>query len=118
MGDNVYDVGIDNATDVRFDMMYDLFRNRSNLRDMPVYPVLGNHDCYSNATAQVLVSNREDNNWNMPGRYYSKLYNLSSDDDDDKAKLAVLYLDGCQLNCISDARSHSCEDISYIKSDS
>ena len=61
---------------------------------MPVYAVLGNHDCYSNATAQVLVSKRDDNNWNMPARYYSQLYNISSSDPNG-AKIAILYLDGC-----------------------
>ena len=46
MGDNLYPRIDEAPTDEEFDVMMSLFTNRSHLKDLPIYPVRGNHDCY------------------------------------------------------------------------
>ena len=56
LGDNIYDNGIDSVDDPRFTRMMDLFTSREYLKDIPIYPVLGNHDCRGSVDAQVEAS--------------------------------------------------------------
>ena len=53
LGDNLYDRGMTDVHDVRFSELMDFFVSRPYLRDIPIFPVLGNHDCLGDALAEV-----------------------------------------------------------------
>lgn len=46
VGDNIYPNKAEHPTDNEFKKMIDLFLTRSAIKDLPIYPVRGNHDCY------------------------------------------------------------------------
>jgi len=45
MGDNIYPRNETNPTDEEWDTVMSLFE-RENLKDLPVWAIRGNHDCY------------------------------------------------------------------------
>lgn len=45
MGDNIYPVNETNPSDAEWATMMSLFE-REHLKDMPVWAIRGNHDCY------------------------------------------------------------------------
>ena len=67
LGDNFYQIGVTGINDKQWNKFEDCFKNI----DLPVYPLLGNHDYIANPFAQILYKK---NNWNMPHWYYTKKY--------------------------------------------
>jgi len=67
-GDNFYGDGITTDTDSQIQTSWRDVFDLSVLKSW--YLVLGNHDYYGNASAQLSIRDPE---WNMPARYYSKL---------------------------------------------
>ena len=47
-GDNLYPMDSKNPRKDEFARMMDLFLQRESIKDIPIYPVRGNHDCYFN----------------------------------------------------------------------
>ena len=47
-GDNLYVADAKNPTQEEFKKMMDLFLTRNSIKDLPIYPVRGNHDCLFN----------------------------------------------------------------------
>ena len=45
-GDNIYPSNPEFPTDAEFESMMNLFIEREPIKDLPIYPVRGNHDCY------------------------------------------------------------------------
>ena len=45
-GDNLYPIVATEPTDDEFKQVLDLFGTRSSIKDLPIYPTRGNHDCY------------------------------------------------------------------------
>ena len=46
VGDNIYPLHHHKPSDKEVDEMMNLFLHRSYIKDLPIYPVRGNHDCY------------------------------------------------------------------------
>jgi len=46
-GDNIYVKNETNPTLAEADLMMSLFLTRNNLKDLNIWPVRGNHDCYA-----------------------------------------------------------------------
>ena len=46
VGDNIYPEKAEHPTDAEFKTMINLFLDRPAIKDLPIYPVRGNHDCY------------------------------------------------------------------------
>jgi acid phosphatase len=68
LGDNFYPRGVRSVKDKGWKKKFEEIFSRESL-DLPFYSVLGNHDYFQNAQAQVdytAVSRR----WKMPARYY------------------------------------------------
>lgn len=107
LGDNIYDNGMSSIDDPAFYSMMDLFESRDNLKDLEIYPVLGNHDCRGSVKA-MLDASKLDNKWEIHSRYYSHSYDIDKSRPGDE--LGIVFLDGCQLCCIEDARSVFCND--------
>lgn len=53
VGDNIYNDGLSSKDDPQLGEAMDLIRTHKSLEDVPLYPVLGNHDCHIDAMAQV-----------------------------------------------------------------
>lgn len=70
LGDNFYFNGVKDADDKRFKETYDDVFDSEQLKDTPWYFVLGNHDHYGNASAQLEYAKRS-NRWVLPAFNYS-----------------------------------------------
>jgi hypothetical protein len=55
VGDNIYPLVADAPTVEEFEQMVGLF-NRTNISEIPVWAVRGNHDAYFNWTDELLLS--------------------------------------------------------------
>ena len=76
-GDNFYPVGVSDIKDAHWQLSYENIYLKDSL---PVkwFPVLGNHDYQSNPQAEIEYST-VNNQWNMPGRFYSINRKISAD---------------------------------------
>jgi len=69
-GDNFYETGVTDVRDSQFNDTYSKFFE-SIAPSMPRFVILGNHDYFGNAMAQVLYS-QYDKTWTSPYYYYHK----------------------------------------------
>jgi len=70
LGDNAYQVGMESVDDPQWQTKIEQPYGTPCLKNVPIYPVLGNHDYRSNPGSQIeysLISPR----WKMPNRFYS-----------------------------------------------
>ena len=95
VGDNFYRHGIEDITYRMKPYLITQQFQRDYLRDLPVYATLGNHDCYSNATNELLYSQYNDQ-WNLPHDFYELVTPLR---DDPKMRFVNLMLNSCKLFC-------------------
>ena len=95
MGDNLYPVNATGPTNGELQEMMGLFESRENIRDLPIYAVRGNHDCYYNKETLLNLSKNASNNWNMPYFYYAQEFLISNEGH----KLGALMVDSCLLLC-------------------
>jgi DNA repair exonuclease SbcCD nuclease subunit len=73
MGDNLYPVNATAPTPGEFQQMMDLFERRQSLKNLPIYAIRGNHDCYYPKDLLLDLA-KEKNEWNMPFFYYSQQF--------------------------------------------
>jgi Calcineurin-like phosphoesterase len=72
----------------------DLFRNRTYLKDLDIWAIRGNHDCYAlDAFFEVNLTKRYPT-WKMPYLYYNKTFDLGNG-----KKFLVLFVDSCFAIC-------------------
>lgn len=86
----------------------DLFLSRDSIKDLPIYPVRGNHDCYFKDQEAEINLSKIYPTWKMPGHYYEKTFGFGSNGE----KLSLLQVDSCYLLC-GDPESQECEDLSF-----
>ena len=70
LGDNFYQDGVPSLSDNRWQNMIFTPYGTPCLKDIPLFPALGNHDYKGNIKAQISMSKRE-KRWLMPHRFYS-----------------------------------------------
>ena len=92
-GDNLYPADGYNPTEDEFDTMMTLF-NRTNLADMDVWAIRGNHDCYFDDNFELDMTKKYDH-WKMPSFYYEKEIVVGKNGE----KMGVLMLDSCLMLC-------------------
>ena len=69
-GDNVYPFIPAHPTSIEFGRMMNLFNTRDAIKDIPIYPVRGNHDClYANEETEINLSKKY-KNWKFHEYYY------------------------------------------------
>ena len=74
--------------------MLGLFSERESIKDTPIYPIRGNHDCvYSNEL--LLNLSLKNPMWQMPYFYYTKEIEVGKNGE----KLGLLMVDSCLLIC-------------------
>lgn len=69
LGDNFYETGVESIEDKKWKEVYkDVYKNNN-----PWFSILGNHDYYGNASAEILYTGK-DNRWIMPSNNYVMIY--------------------------------------------
>lgn len=68
--------------------------NRTNIKDIPVWAVRGNHDAYFDWTDELLLS-MEQSQWMLPSFYYTKLIPSGENGE----LLAMLFVDSVLMLC-------------------
>ena len=58
----------------------DLFHNRSHIKDLPIYPVRGNHDCYFDDQNYLIKLSERWPQWKMENNYYEKEWDIGNDE--------------------------------------
>jgi tartrate-resistant acid phosphatase type 5 len=80
-GDNFYSEGVSSFDDPLWRTVFEDIYTAPSLQ-VPLYPVLGNHDRRGNAMAQVAYSGRSDR-WRMPGPFYRQRETIAGGDHAD-----------------------------------
>jgi hypothetical protein len=95
VGDNMYPLVEKFPTDAEVHKMMDLFNTRENIKDIPIYPVRGNHDCYFDDQDLELDLAQNFSNWQFEDDYYLKEFEIGPGGE----KLSLLMVDSCYLIC-------------------
>jgi len=78
VGDNIYPNGVSSIYDPQWNDNFENVYNLENIKDIPWYVALGNHDYVLNDTAQIQYTFKSINNkWNMPNRYFKKIFEIN-----------------------------------------
>lgn len=70
LGDNIYMAGVQSIDDPLWHSVIEKPLSSPCLSDLPIYPILGNHDYKGDANAQIAYT-KKSKRWNMPNRFYS-----------------------------------------------
>jgi len=77
LGDNFYDTGVTSEKDPQWTKTYEDVYNFTSLQK-PWYALLGNHDHYGNASAQIdFYNDHLDKRWIMPDYWYTKNFTVA-----------------------------------------
>ena len=90
VGDNIYDRGVKDEFDSRFQTTFENVYAQSNMKDINWYLTTGNHDygnghsqsgiLYGNITGEIEYS-KHSKRWNFPANYYTKTWHFENDID-------------------------------------
>ena len=89
LGDVHHFMGVQSVSDPLWMTNYELIYSHPELM-LPWYPILGNHE-YRGNTQAVLDYSGVSRRWQMPARYYTKVF------EDDGASLSVVFIDTTPL---------------------
>ena len=89
LGDIHHFMGVESVNDPLWMTNYELIYGHPELQ-IPWYPILGNHE-YRGNTQAVLDYSNVSRRWQMPARYYSKVF------EEDGATLRVVFIDTTPL---------------------
>ena len=89
LGDTHHYMGVQSVNDPLWMTNFELIYSHPELQ-VPWYPVLGNHE-YRGNTQAVLDYSQVSRRWQMPARYYSKVF------EDDGVTLRVVFIDTTPL---------------------
>ena len=94
-GDNLYPSLPEDPTEEEIQRMMDLFLTRKQIKDIPIYPVRGNHDCYFKDNDEEVKMSQKYPTWKMPSNYYEKQFEIGPNGE----KFSLLQVDSCYLLC-------------------
>lgn len=89
LGDIHHFMGVESVNDPLWMTNYELIYSHPELQ-IPWYPILGNHE-YRGNTQAVLDYSNVSRRWQMPARYYSKVF------EEDGATLRIVFIDTTPL---------------------
>lgn len=99
-GDNLYPFVPNKPMSFEFGRMIGLF-NRDAIKDIPIYPVRGNHDClFDDEDAELELSKRHPN-WKFKEYYYQTQFEVGTNGE----KMALMHVDSCYLLCATVGRA-------------
>lgn len=70
-GDNFINHGVTDIHDILWQERFHSVYSLPNIKNIPVFAILGNHDYAGNAQAQIDYTKVSAGRWNMPARHYS-----------------------------------------------
>jgi len=83
IGDNFYQRGVRDIYDERwknvFENVYGNTSERKNLKMLDFWQILGNHDYYQNATAQIMYSDQMETSFKLPWFWYTLFIDKGQD---------------------------------------
>lgn len=97
VGDNFYDRGVTSLDDDHWQKSFETVYDAPSLQ-VPWYVILGNHDYVGNCVPQ-LEYGRTHPRWNMPARYYTKVYPVNA-----TTSLECFFIDTCPF--VEEYRHH------------
>ena len=100
VGDNLYWFGIENINNRWKAWMIMSAFKKSALRNIMIYPTLGNHDCYVDYFNEVLYS-KYDYQWRLENDYYVKITPLK---DNPEKQFVNIMLNSCKTICPKENR--------------
>jgi hypothetical protein len=77
--------------------MVGLFNSRENIKDLPIYPTRGNHDCYFDDMQAEPKLKSKYPTWQMDGLWYEKQFKVGKNGE----KMSLMMVDSCLLICAS-----------------
>jgi tartrate-resistant acid phosphatase type 5 len=86
-GDNFYDDGVTSLQDLSFAESFENIYTGENIKDVPWYVTLGNHDYYGSPDVEIAYS-KVNPAWNLPARYHTHVQTLP-----DGGKVRFIFLD-------------------------
>ncbi|CAI2372801.1 unnamed protein product [Moneuplotes crassus] len=95
VGDNFYPKGIETMDDLQNANKVMSYFQKADIKDIKIYPTLGNHDCYSDYTNEVKFS-EFNSQWRMESDYYELKEPLK---DDPSKYVVILMSNSCLLMC-------------------
>jgi hypothetical protein len=95
-GDNFYPHGVSSIRDKQWNDKFEKLYNGEHLSDLPVYPVLGNHDYEGNVSAQIKYSRKRlgTGRWRMENRYYVMDFGRSKEG---RVLVRIVFLDSIAM---------------------
>lgn len=72
-GDNLYPIEPENPSEDEFEKVMSLFSSRDAIKDLPIYPVRGNHDCIFDDNLEIEIASKYPN-WKMNTLFYEKQF--------------------------------------------
>ena len=109
-GDNIYPSVQDSPTFLEFNKIQNLFESRTFLRNVPIYPVRGNHDAEFDKKYELEIKNQF-KDWQMESVYYQSEFSVGPNGE----KMMILHIDSPYLFCVvNDIRNKSNEQINDI----
>ena len=95
VGDNIYALNESAPQPEEFEAMLALFEEREAIKDLPIYPVRGNHDCnFPDMYAENKLSATHPT-WKFEDLYYQKQWEIGPNGE----KFALMQVDSCLLTC-------------------
>ena len=94
-GDNIYPFIPNKPQNYEFGRMMSLFNNRDSIKDIPILPVRGNHDCYFDNEEAILDLSLKYPNWKFNEYYYQTKFKIGPNDE----QMALMHVDSCYLLC-------------------
>lgn len=101
LGDNFYDTGVTDVTDPRFKETFEDLFTADSLQSR-WYVVLGNHDHYGNASAEIAYTNHS-KRWYLPDYNYTQVFPIG----DSSATFQLVVIDTVQIAGLTDPYDHS-----------
>lgn len=77
-GDNLYALDANKPLAWEFEKMMDMFLTRDSIKDLPIYPVRGNHDCYFDDMDVEIALSKQYPTWNFPNQYYEQQFEVAN----------------------------------------
>lgn len=75
--------------------MINFWNNREHIKNLPIYPTRGNHDCYFNDPFFENTQSNKYDNWKFEQRWYEKQFTVGENGE----KISVVNLDSCLAMC-------------------
>jgi 3',5'-cyclic AMP phosphodiesterase CpdA len=86
--------------------------SRKSIKDLPIYPVRGNHDCWFNSMTVELELSKKYPTWKMDNWWYEQQYEIGPNGE----KMALLHVDSCFLICYIYLKGSKEEKASFLES--